>query len=144
MRQEGWRKVLRLIEVDIGGDAVSIIDIDARRRWHDRSASGDSGPVHQAANDDSGEAGEDVAQDGGHGGDGRGCCGGCTGGDGRRSSDGARACHDRGAASADVSIGEWGAGVVAGVVEVNGGATSRPSGLRGGVIRTDAFQLKGR
>ena len=41
--------------------------------------------------------------------------GGCTSGDG------ARACHDCGTASAastDVSIGEWGAGVGAGVVEV--------------------------
>lgn len=47
--------------------------------------------------------------------------GGSTGGDGRRSSDGARACHDCGTASAAstvVSIGEWGAGVGAGVVEV--------------------------
>ena len=47
--------------------------------------------------------------------------GGGTGGDGRRSSDGARACHDCGTASAAstvVSIGEWGAGVGAGVVEV--------------------------
>ena len=73
--------------------------------------------------------------------------GGCASGSGRRASDGARSCDDcsaASAASADVSIGEWGAGVVAGVVEVNGGATSRPSGLRGGVIRTDAFQLKGR
>ena len=67
--------------------------------------------------------------------------GGCTSGDG------ARACHDCGTASAastDVSIGEWGAGVGAGVVEVNGGATSRPSGLRGCAIRNDSFQLKGR
>lgn len=47
--------------------------------------------------------------------------GGCTSGGGRRASDGARACHDCGTASAastDVSIGEWGAGVGAGVVEV--------------------------
>ena len=46
---------------------------------------------------------------------------GCTSGGGRRASDGARACHDCSAASAastDVSIGEWGAGVGAGVVEV--------------------------
>ena len=53
--------------------------------------------------------------------------GGGTGGDGRRSSDGARACHDCGTASAAstvVSIGEWGAGVGAGVVEVTGGITS--------------------
>ena len=47
--------------------------------------------------------------------------GGCTSGGGRRASDGARACDDCGTASAastDVSIGEWGAGVGAGVVEV--------------------------
>ena len=72
---------------------------------------------------------------------------GCTSGGGRRASDGARACHDRGTASAAstvVSIDKWGAGVGAGVVEVNGGATSRPSGLRGCVIRNDDFQLKGR
>ena len=46
---------------------------------------------------------------------------GCASGGGRRASDGARACHDRGTASAAstvVSIGEWGAGVGAGVVEV--------------------------
>jgi hypothetical protein len=45
----------------------------------------------------------------------------CTSGGGRRASDGARACHDRGTASAAstvVSIDEWGAGVGAGVVEV--------------------------
>ena len=47
--------------------------------------------------------------------------GGCTSGGGRRASDGARACHDRGTASAAstvVSIDKWGAGVGAGVVEV--------------------------
>ena len=52
---------------------------------------------------------------------------GCASGGGRRASDGARACHDRGTASAArtvVSIGEWGAGVGAGVVEVTGGITS--------------------
>lgn len=69
VREERWREMLGLIEVNIGCDACSVIDIDARRRWHDRSASGDNAPVHQAANDDSGDAGEDVAQDGGHGGD---------------------------------------------------------------------------
>ena len=73
--------------------------------------------------------------------------GGCASGSGRRASDGARSCDDCSAASAastDVSIGEWGAGVGAGVVEVNEGATSRPSGLRGCAIRNDSFQLKGR
>ena len=47
--------------------------------------------------------------------------GGCTSGGGRRASDGARACHDRGTASAAstvVSIDKWGAGAGAGVVEV--------------------------
>ena len=47
--------------------------------------------------------------------------GGCTSGGGRRASDGARACHDCGTASAastDVSIDKWGACVGAGVVEV--------------------------
>ena len=45
----------------------------------------------------------------------------CTSGGGRRASNGARACHDRGTASAAstvVSIDKWGAGVGAGVVEV--------------------------
>ena len=47
--------------------------------------------------------------------------GGCASGGGRRSGDGAGACHDRGTASAAstvVSIDKWGAGVGAGVVEV--------------------------
>ena len=54
--------------------------------------------------------------------------GGRTSSGGRRSSDGARACHDRGTASAastDVPIDKWGAGVGAGVVEVNAGASGR-------------------
>ena len=60
--------MLGLIEVNIGCDACSVIDIDALGRWHDRRAGSDDSPVHHAAHDESDEAGKDVAEDVRHGG----------------------------------------------------------------------------
>ena len=70
MRARGTvREMLGLIEVNIGCDACSVIDIDALGRWHDRRAGSDDSPVHHAAHDESDEAGKDVAEDVRHGGD---------------------------------------------------------------------------
>lgn len=68
VREERWREMLGLIQVNIGCDACSVIDIDALGRWHDRRAGSDDSPVHHAAHDESDEAGQDVAEDVRHGG----------------------------------------------------------------------------